>query len=65
MMTRSGQMVMMGDTMEVLYAIEMLINNGQVQEAQAYVQTAHNALTQMAHNWGQSRCRIRCFSKVP
>ena len=51
MMTRNGQMMCIGDTLDSLQAIDALMNHGRYEEAQAYVQPAHHALTQMAHGW--------------
>lgn len=63
MMTRNGQMMCIGDTIEVLQAIDILIRQGQIQEAHAYVQTAHNALTQMAHGWVRADAAYSVIAK--
>lgn len=62
-MTRNGQMVMMGDTMEVLYAIEMLIAEGNILEAQAYANQARTAITQMAHGWVRADAAYSVLAK--
>jgi hypothetical protein len=62
-MTRHGQMVMMGDTMEILFAIEMLIHQGNPEEARSYAREARMALTQMANNWVQSDAAYSVIAK--
>jgi hypothetical protein len=63
MMTRNGQMMCIGDTIEVLHAINILMSQGRMDEAQAYVQTAHHALTQMAHGWVRADAAYSVLAK--
>jgi hypothetical protein len=63
MMTRNGQMMCIGDTIEVLQAIDILIRQGDIQEAHAYVQTAHHAMTQMAHGWVRADAAYSVLAK--
>lgn len=63
MLTRAGQMTLMGDTMEVLFAIEQLIKHGRHQEAAAYAYEARSALTQMANGWVHSDAAYSVLAK--
>lgn len=63
MMTRNGQQMMIGDTIDVLSAIDQLMRNGQLQDAHAYVLTAHDALTKMAHQWVQADAAYSVLAK--
>lgn len=63
MLTRNGQMAVIGDTMEVLYAIELLIHQNKYQEAQMYASQARSALTQMAHGWVASDAAYSVLAK--
>jgi hypothetical protein len=63
MLTRQGQQTLIGDTMEVLFAIEQLLHYGKVEEAKAYAHEARFALTQMANGWVQSDAAYSVLAK--
>lgn len=63
MLTRGGQMTIIGDTMEILYAIEQLISHGQYNEAREYALQARSALTQMSIQWVHSDAAYSVIAK--
>lgn len=63
MLTRQGQQVLMGDTMEVFFAIEQLIKQGQYEEAREYAYQARCAITQMATQWVHSDAAYSVLAK--
>ena len=63
MLTRHGQMTLMGDTMEVLFAIEQLILTEQYDEARMYANQARVCLTQMAVGWVEADAAYSVLAK--
>lgn len=63
MLTRMGQQQLIGDTLEVFFAIEQLIAHGRVEEARGYAIEARRALRMMANGWVQADAAYSVLAK--